>query len=474
MNRRWLALAAVPLALLPLTSCISMDSLGARPLDFECGATDLAGLVSTPRVSRQFEEIQRDAGGDFPPPADKPYETGFEVQDVGFLESVTEGQLREDPVYRSLDDALGIKILESPEAAPEPLRVLMLSGGGQWGAFGAGFLDKLHETHKLPKFDLITGVSTGAIQSLFAVREDYAGMKEEYVRNDPLVNRGGLFTALFKGYLNDTAPLRARLERHLCGPSDDCSNLGRLAETRPNLLMGMVEARTGDFHVVDIGKMLREARAAGALDRPERAQRLVSCVVGVALGSSAVPLQLRPVRLHDPATGSYRTFTDGGVRLSVFDAYVSNMAALFSERKDRDVELYVVRNGPTVVEPSVGDTEGEPAPIDRRPNAPAVAMKSYATIVNQTEVMSIASLRLNYPTGLILVATADGYNTGGLAWRTSERCPKPGGKEKENPFNNAFMRCLAAWGADKAEHHGTPWIELSEIKPTPSPTPSGG
>jgi predicted patatin/cPLA2 family phospholipase len=43
----------------------------------------------------------------------------------------------------------------------------MLSGGGQWGAFGAGYLDQARRNGTLPEFSYVSGVSTGALQSLF-------------------------------------------------------------------------------------------------------------------------------------------------------------------------------------------------------------------------------------------------------------------------------------------------------------------
>ena len=48
--------------------------------------------------------------------------------------------------------------------------ILLLSGGGQNGAFGAGFLRgwKSRTNNAMPAFDLVTGISTGALQSPFA------------------------------------------------------------------------------------------------------------------------------------------------------------------------------------------------------------------------------------------------------------------------------------------------------------------
>lgn len=49
--------------------------------------------------------------------------------------------------------------------------VLMLSGGGQNGAFGAGFLRGWLQrpSESMPQFDLVTGISTGALQAPYAM-----------------------------------------------------------------------------------------------------------------------------------------------------------------------------------------------------------------------------------------------------------------------------------------------------------------
>jgi len=51
------------------------------------------------------------------------------------------------------------------------LDILLLSGGGQMGAYGAGFLRgwRTRTETPLPRFDLVTGISTGALQSVFAL-----------------------------------------------------------------------------------------------------------------------------------------------------------------------------------------------------------------------------------------------------------------------------------------------------------------
>src|SRR6476659_1827963 len=48
------------------------------------------------------------------------------------------------------------------------LRALVLSGGGSGGAFGAGALVGLSRRHDRPQFDVVTGVSAGALIAPFA------------------------------------------------------------------------------------------------------------------------------------------------------------------------------------------------------------------------------------------------------------------------------------------------------------------
>src|SRR4030095_16914101 len=60
---------------------------------------------------------------------------------------------------------------------PPVLDVLIVSGGGDWGAFGAGFLKGWHTVsaqHPLakPEFDVVTGVSTGTLIAPLALLGD--------------------------------------------------------------------------------------------------------------------------------------------------------------------------------------------------------------------------------------------------------------------------------------------------------------
>jgi hypothetical protein len=64
---------------------------------------------------------------------------------------------------------------------PQPvINILIISGGGDWGAFGAGFLKGWRAVPAgpmaLPQFDVVTGVSTGALIAPFAFLGDEASV----------------------------------------------------------------------------------------------------------------------------------------------------------------------------------------------------------------------------------------------------------------------------------------------------------
>ena len=72
---------------------------------------------------------------------------------------------------------LTTRFLARMAAKPKPLTIdlLVISGGGDWGAFGAGVLKgwgRVKGELARPEFDIVTGVSTGALIAPFAFLGD--------------------------------------------------------------------------------------------------------------------------------------------------------------------------------------------------------------------------------------------------------------------------------------------------------------
>ena len=100
------------------------------------------------------------------------------------------------------------------------LNMLSLSGGGQNGAFGAGFLIGWRETGKRPTFDVVGGVSTGALLATHAflgTPADDAVLEEMYTKisSADIYNDRGILALLSADSLKDTAPLQAMIAKYI-------------------------------------------------------------------------------------------------------------------------------------------------------------------------------------------------------------------------------------------------------------------
>lgn len=350
--------------------------------------------------------------------------------------------------------------------------VLLLSGGGQWGAFGAGYLDYLHDQKRLPNFQTITGVSTGGLQSLFvAVNEDtvYAKLLEYYApkMESDVVNRHGWQPlAAITGSLAGLKPLRAKIEKAICPDNGDsaeaCPLIKKIADSNKNVYIGFVEAQSGKMEYFDAGEIAKQAPQYGY-------RRVQQCLTGAALASVAMPAFFQQVRVNG------KTYYDGGVRQSVFEVMVadkinkavhsrmsgSEVAQAAGPAQSARLPLYVIRNGPTTVKEDNETGDPKECNADCKADLITNALRAEAIVVNELEIGSIAALRLVRPDGPISLITADGYNRPfTLPNGTVETgCVKL----KDVMFDPAFMLCLQGLGRSKAARDPS-WRALSEIK----------
>lgn len=407
-----------------------------------------------------------------------------------------------DPLTRSLrtlvEQRTGRNLTDRPRSDGS---LLLLSGGGQWGAFGAGFTASLADQGRLPDFGAITGVSTGALQALFlgALGDpDIAGRQQEVLRDmmrryrpiseSDVVRRDGrkeysIVTGSFAGL----EPLRRRIHAGLCdriSAPTDCPVLRRLARSRTGVFVGFVEARDGHFYYADINALARRAYPAGSatpasLEALAEAQR---CIAGTALASAAMPVFFQQVRVG-PREAPV-TYYDGGVRQSVFEAQVAAIldGEVASARARNELgddggpAVYVIRNGPTTLAADE-DRNAKSSVID-------AAMRAEAIVVNQLEVQSIADLRLAHPTGPIYLITADGFARPHGQPGDDPALPDlphfSGPQEREicrkipedAMFSPSFMACIMRYGRALARREPA-WIELSEL-PVRAPAARSG
>ena len=130
----------------------------------------------------------------------------------------------ESPEIRSITPSEAVAIDDSPNAATEAtlighrdhVTILALSGGGADGAYGVGVLNGWTKTGTRPKFDIVIGVSTGALMSVYAFLGPHYDemLKRLYIdqkESDIFRPRG--VTALVSDSVYDNGPLKKQIEK---------------------------------------------------------------------------------------------------------------------------------------------------------------------------------------------------------------------------------------------------------------------
>ena len=198
------------------------------------------------------------------------------------------------------DDAAAFRtLLDGASAANRPW--LVLSGGGENGAFAAGLLNGWSEVGTRPDFGVITGVSTGAMIAPFAfigARGD-AALRENYteISAADVFEFGGTNEAL-----TDTWPLKRRIDRAV---TPALLEAVAAEHAKGRRLLVATTAVDGERPVLwDMGAI---AKAGGP--------KALALFRSVILASSAVPGVFPPVMI-DAAAGSGKRFqemhADGG------------------------------------------------------------------------------------------------------------------------------------------------------------------
>jgi predicted acylesterase/phospholipase RssA len=122
---------------------------------------------------------------------------------------------------RDLIEAAKVRLRELRKEArgkPITVRLLALSGGGSHGAYGAGVLIGWTDAGTRPEFDVVTGISTGALTAtavfLGPEQDDTLRMYTKVTNKDIFKSRG-LLAVLTEDSMYDAAPLRALIAKYI-------------------------------------------------------------------------------------------------------------------------------------------------------------------------------------------------------------------------------------------------------------------
>ena len=233
------------------------------------------------------------------------------------------------PLYASIVATPGENVVRSLERKRgHALNLLSISGGGQNGAFGAGFLSGWRESGRRPEFDIVGGVSTGALlatHALLGTEADDAKLEEMYtqVTKDDIY-KGRRLASILSGAdsLRDTSPLQALIAKYITAQT-----LARVAAAYDDGRLLFVGTTNVDYGQTWVWNMSLIAHA-GELELYRK----------VLLASASFPVVFPPVEIDG------HLFVDGAARSNVV---VAGMGG--TEKPNPPMfgpgNLYLINNG---------------------------------------------------------------------------------------------------------------------------------
>lgn len=210
-------------------------------------------------------------------------------------------------------------------------RNLVLSGGGQHGSFGSGFLKGMQDGGTFARYDLVTGVSTGALQATFALlgreaapldrtlnagddfpananarpRTNLDDLVAGYsiTREATLYNEKGTRGIIRKAAKGNLEPLSVRLDRLIT--VETLNAVKRANGEGRKLFVALLNYESGDTEIVDMTALA--ARFDGS-----NFDLIQHCYNQVLIAASSEPIGAPPVVIDR------KLYFDAGLRYGVF------------------------------------------------------------------------------------------------------------------------------------------------------------
>lgn len=306
---------------------------------------------------------------------------------------------------------------------------LALSGGGGDGAYGAGLLAGWTQAGTRPEFEMVTGVSTGALIAPFAfLGSDYdRQLTEVYttIETKDIASLNVVSGILGGDALADSTPLAAQIARFVDGRL-----LAEVAHEHNRGRRLFIATTNIDAQRAVIWDM-------GAIAKRGTAESL-ELFRSVLLASASVPGVFPPVRIKVRAGGkTYEELhVDGGTINQTFflpfDALLDNYVK--GDRKRLRRHIYVIRN--TKITPEYQETDDQTFDIVSR---------SVSTLIKSQGVGDLYRIYLKAR------AQRMEFNYGAI--------PASFVLQAKEPFDKAYMKELFQLGYESGRA-GYPWQKL--------------
>jgi predicted acylesterase/phospholipase RssA len=306
--------------------------------------------------------------------------------------------------------------------------LLALSGGADDGAFGAGLLVGWSQRGDRPEFDLVTGISAGALIAPFAfLGRDYdrqvAGLFTSYGADE--IYQANILSGLFGGSsLADSAPLAKLIDHYV-----DERFLRRVAEERTKgrfLLIGTTNLDAQRPVYWDMGRIAQRGDP-----------RALELFRKVLLASASFPGVFPPVRIPVLANGGHyeEMHVDGGTTREVFFTIADFRYSEVDQAIGRKVRrhLWVIRNGKIV-----------PEYKEMRETTFAIAQRSLETLAKSRDIADLVRMYTR--------AKADDIDFNLASIPADFNAPHPA------PFDAAYMKALYNKGIALGRA-GYPWTK---------------
>lgn len=317
----------------------------------------------------------------------------------------------------------------------QPVNMLALSSGSDGGAYGAGFLSGWTVAGNRPQFDVVSGVSTGALIAPFAfLGSEYDGTLETVYTNSysgKIFAWRNIVASLFDDAVADTSPLRDTIDRYITREL-----LNKIADQYKNGRLLVVTTTNLDSRRTVVWNMTKIASFAAGGNRTA-----LGLFRKVLLASASIPGVFPPVMFTVEAGGKRyeEMHADGGIITQMFvyppwlvESGISELSDIVRERR-----LYLIRNA-----------RHEPRAMD-------VSRKTVDILARAMRIL-IFSRGVTDLYRIYLTAKQHGveYN---LAY-----VPESFDAHHDGYFDQEYMRRLYAFGFNEAKNgyrwHKHPWL----------------